>query len=338
MKLRNKVLLAISCVWLVFIGLSYLESKFFLIRSFLTLEQDRANGDLGRIDQALDQVSQSLFSFTSDWSHWNDLYAYMQGTNPQFVPNNLNMTAYVNSHINVMSFWNKQGVLVLGTGIDTDHQKLIGFPPGINAYITQGSELLKATDPNKELRGYILTKKGIMLIAASTITDGDKALPPLGVMINARELDPALVTKISETTNIPLKLFLPSQIDASKPLKHAFTNALASKTGHYSLPIDDDFLHGYSVLKDIMGKPIGLFQMTTPRTIYRSGVKAVNYYLLTFIVLGVIFSFFMLWLLRILIIKRLEKLDHEVAYIGNHNAIQKRVESKGTDELTAVSQ
>jgi hypothetical protein len=37
------------------------------MRSFLNLEQERATRDLSRIDQALDQINHSLYTFTADW-------------------------------------------------------------------------------------------------------------------------------------------------------------------------------------------------------------------------------------------------------------------------------
>src|SRR3990167_64109 len=112
MKLRNKVLIAISVAWLVFLGLTYLGSRVFLVQSFLALEKDRADQDLSRVDQALDQVNYALYTFTSDWSHWNDLYDYVQGKKPEFVPDNLNMTAFVNSNVNLISFWDSNGKLI----------------------------------------------------------------------------------------------------------------------------------------------------------------------------------------------------------------------------------
>src|SRR5579872_2777838 len=113
MKLRNKVLIGIGCAWVLFLALTYAGSNLFLIRSFLKLEQDHTNQDLGRVDQALGQIDYSLYTFTSDWSHWNDLYDFMQGKNAAFIPNNLNMTAYVNSTINFLSYWSKDFKLVV---------------------------------------------------------------------------------------------------------------------------------------------------------------------------------------------------------------------------------
>src|SRR5687768_16349811 len=112
MKLRNKILIGIGLAWILFLLITYAGSRYFLIRSFLELEQDRANGDLSRVDQALDQVNNSLFTFTSDWAHWNDYYEYTKGTNPAFIPNNLNMTAFLNSTINLLTYWDKQGKLL----------------------------------------------------------------------------------------------------------------------------------------------------------------------------------------------------------------------------------
>lgn len=337
MKLRNKVLIAISLAWILFLAFTYIGSKVFLMQSFLALEQDRAKKDLGRIDQALDQINYSLYTFTSDWSHWNDLYYFMQGTNPAFVPNNLNMTAYVNSHINLMTFWNKQGKLVVGSAIDTDKGKLVAFPKGLEKYIYPGSLLLDRKDVNKDLRSYSLVSSGILMIAAAAITDGDKQLPPLGVAVFGRLLDPGYMKQIAETTKVDVKLFLLDEIQQSQELKEFFDIISNQKDGHYSTPINNDLLQGYTIIKDVSGKPIGMFRMIAPRSIYLTGVKAINYYLIVFIALGILFSILMLWLLRVLIIKRLERLDKEVADIGEKGTIKQRVDASGSDELSSVS-
>ncbi len=338
MKLRNKILIAISLAWLLFLGLTYVGSKVFLVQSFLSLEKNRANDDLGRVDQALDQVSYALYTFTSDWTHWNDLYDYFKGQKPEFVPDNLNMTAYVNSHINLLTFFNKQGKIIAGSAIDTDNQKLIAYPQGLEKYIYPGSLLLdRLKDVNKDIRGYILVESGIMLVAAAAATDGDKLLPPAGSTVFGRNLDPELVNKIAETTKVKVKLLLPSQIEPSITLKKYFDAISTDKTGHFSIPISHELLEGYTVIRDVYNKPIGMFQITTPRIIYLSGIKAINYYLISFVVLAIIFSIFMLWLLRVLIVKRLERLDNQVAEISAENAIQKRVDTSGKDELSSVS-
>jgi len=119
MKLRNKVLIVIGLAWLVFLGLTYVGSNYFLLSSFLKLEHNRADQDLARIDQALDQNNYSLYTYTSDWAHWNDLYDYVLGKNPSWVPGNINMTTAVTSNINLQTFWNKENKVIVGSAVDT---------------------------------------------------------------------------------------------------------------------------------------------------------------------------------------------------------------------------
>jgi len=337
MKLRNKILIGIGLVWIIFLVLTYAGSNVFLIRSFLSLEKDRADRDLGRVDQALDQFDYSLYTYTSDWAHWNDLYDYMQGKNPSFVPNNLNMTAFVNSTINLISYWDKTGKLAVGIAIDTDNSKYIGYPKGLEQYIYPGSALLDRHDVAKDIRGYVLTDKGVMMIAAVAITDGDKVQPPMGAAIFGRLLSEKILKKIEDTTKLNLSLSLISQIEKDPKLEKVFKDISNNKNGHWNSPINEQTLQGYSVIKDINNKPIAMFQMTSPRSIYLTGVEAIHYYLISFIVLGILFSLLMLWLLRILIIKRLEHLEKNVSEISENNELSRRVNESGNDELSSVA-
>lgn len=337
MKLRNKVLIGIGLAWVLFLILTYSGSQFFLIRSFLQLENDRANRDLARVTQALDQIDYSLYTYTSDWSHWNDLYDYMQGKNPSFVPNNLNMTAFTNSTINVTSYWDKNGKLMIGTAVDTDKGKYVGFPSGLEKYIYPGSIILTRKDVNKDLRGYVLTGKGIMLIAACAITDGDKVQPPLGASLFGRLLSPKIMQKIEDTTKLNLQLFIPDQIDKNAALKKDFSNLVNNKSDYLNYPIDSKTLNGFALIRDINNAPIGMIRMISPRAIFMTGQKAIRYYLISFVALGILFSILMIWLLRALVIKRLEHLDHDVAEISAKNELSRRVSEEGNDELSSVA-
>src|SRR5690606_18717308 len=147
--------------------------------------------------------------------------------------------------------------------------------------------------------------------------------------IFGRNLDKELVEQIEETTKVNIKLFLEDTINQSPQLSKFFKLVSTTKSGHYSIPISNNLLEGYTVIKDIYEKPIGMFRMTTPRAIYLTGLQAINYYLTSFLILGIIFSLLMIWLLRKVIIKRLERLDREVADISEKNAIQQRVHASG---------
>ncbi|MDX1901409.1 MAG: EAL domain-containing protein [Gammaproteobacteria bacterium] len=337
MKLRNKILIAISIVWVVFLGFTYASSKLFLIRSFIKLEQQHTDQDLGRVDQALGQNNNALYTFTSDWAHWDDLYSYIQGKMPQFIPGNMNMTAYLNSTINLITFWTLSGQLAAGAAIDTDKGEIIAYPKGLNQFIYPTSLLLDRKDVKNEIHGYILLPDGVMMIAAASITNGEKTLPPLGAMITGRFLSPKILQTIEDQTKLSLKLFPLNHIPTNSDLFKVFQLIANNQSGHTSENVDEKTLHGYTLIRDIYNKPIAMFQLTAPRSIYLTGVEAINYYLISFIVLAIAFSALILWLLRMLVVRRLEKLNHDVADISATNALSRRVDASGKDELSTVS-
>ncbi len=335
MKLRKKVLLLIGLVWAGFLIITYVASHFFLIHNFLSLENDRANRDLDRVYQALDQNSYSLYTYTADWSHWTDAYQFMLGKNPHFVDNNFKMPAFINSNINLITYWDKNGKLIAGKAINTKTQKYTHYPKGLEQYIYPGSPLVKL---HHDLRGYILTANGIMMIASTTVTDGNKSKPPIGMTVFGRLLSPLILQNINRTVSVNSALFLPEQIAKNSTLTKAFNAALNQDNAHIIIsPDDQNTLHGYSIIKDINGKPIGMLQTTTARILYMSGLKMISYYLFCFIALGISFSLLMLWLLRTLVIKRLESLDRTVQEIGQKNALSQRVEEIGNDEISSLS-
>ncbi len=79
--------------------------------------------------------------------------------NPKFIPNNINLTAFMNSTINFLSYWDKDGKLVFGTSVDTDNGKIRAYPKGLDQYLYPRSLLLDRPDLNKDVRGYISCQK-----------------------------------------------------------------------------------------------------------------------------------------------------------------------------------
>ncbi len=334
MKLKNKILISISLIWANFLIITYIAAHFFLLHSFQTLENERATRDLNRVNQALKQNSSTLYTYATDWSHWTDAYRFMEGKNPLFIANNFKIPAFINSDINLMTYWNKEGNQVAGKAINTSTQQYTSYPKGLEHYIYPGSSFVTT---HKNSRGFILTADGIMVLASTTITDGDARQPPLGMAIAGRLLSPDIIQRINATTQVNTVLFLPDQIAENPALSNIFKTTAAHPEKSIIIPYDKNILHGYIVIKDLYGEPIGMLQTTTTPLIYLSGLKVINYFIISFITLGILFSIFMLWLLRVLIVNRVESLDHEVAKISKNNILSQRVNAQGNDEIFSLA-
>ncbi|GEM_PF-1671354 len=336
MKLKNKVLLAIGLVWATFLIVTYIGSRTLLLQTFLNLENDRNNHDLTRVDATLNQLSNELNTFASDWAHWNDLYAFMKGTNDSFISNNLNMTVYTNAKLNLISFWDKQDKLVTGVAIDLDNKKLIAIPSELQKYSYPGSFLLNTHNTNKSVEGFILVNNNIMLVHASPITDSEKKFPPLGTLIAGTTLTENKLHKIAYISQLDLTLFTVNQINNNPNVYTAWQKSIINSNHHYITPLNDSIMKSYTLISDVNGKPIGVIQVTSPRNIFLAGIKTIHYFMASFLTLGILFSLLMIWLLHLVIIKRLEKLDNEIENIVKNKNFSTRVQVEGNDELSSV--
>ncbi len=334
MKLRNKVLILISLVWAGFLIITYSASHYFLLHHFLTLENERATRDINRVYQALDQNITTLDAYTADWSHWTEAYNFMSGKNPQFISTNFKIPTFVNSNINFISYWNAQGKQVAGKAIDTMTQKYTSFPNGLENYLYSDSPLVKSKN---HIHGFIQIQNGIMLISSSLVTNGYRQGTYVGKTIFGRLLSPKILQHINETTQVKTVLYLPQQIESNRTLLKAFKAAYSLPNGLMINPYDKNTIHGYLMIKDIYGKPIGMLQTSSTRIIYLSGLRMINYFLFCFITLGVLFSILMLWLLHIVIIKRLELLDKNVSEISKDPTLTQRLSIKGNDEIVSLA-
>jgi diguanylate cyclase (GGDEF)-like protein len=336
MKIRKEILVRITIVWLIFITIAYCASRFFFLDSFLKLEAVRGNRDLVRIDESSKEINSSLDAFTSSWAHWTELYNYILGKNPDFIANSLSPNTYIDSDINLLTLWDKNAKLIFGAAVDTEAKKSVAFPSGLNNYFKPDSLLMRRTPAHPEIHGFILLDNKIMQVNAVAITGPDAGKTSVGTIITGRIISPELISKMSDLTQSKIQLYTINEINAAPSLKILFDKMLQNG-GHYLIPLDSGTLDGYTQIKDITGKPIGFFKTSKMRLVYRTGLRAINYYLGIFVLLGILLCLLLLAMLRRVIIERLEKLDSEIADIRANHAIDRRVEVNGNDELSSVA-
>lgn len=332
MKLRDKIWILLFLVFIISVMLTYLGSKLFIERMFLTLENSHVNDELLRINDALTENKNSLISFTSDWSHWNDLYDYMSGSNPSFVANNLVPTAFTISTINLISYWDKNAKLVIGGAMDTIKNQYVAYPAGITRYIYQGSKLLTS---KTSIDGFLLLDDGVAMVASSLIRDSNDLKPAIGRSIMLRYITQPIITKIEDATHLKLEFLLPSAISNNLRLKPYYD--ILSINNNYAHPLNDKLIEGFTILRDINKKPIGMFRIQEPRTIYLLGKRAINYFLESLIALTICVLIITIIFMKKVIVDRLEQLNFSLQKISKNDSFVERVDEVGNDELSSLS-
>jgi len=339
MRLQKKVFFVILMILTVFCFSLYLGSKILLADTYLELERDSVSQDLLRVKEALNREGEGLANTTSDYASWNDMYSYMQGENPAYIVNNMNIPGLVNINFDLVTYWGSDERLVVGGALNTGQSRLIAYPKGLENYIYPGSILFEKTKKMRRFFGLGTTSEGLMLLASSPLVDSDAVKPPLGTLISGRVITPNLIKKFENSTKLKIDLLLNDKIRSNKPLKKLYEELKNKKTTTSIHPVNDSIIEGYLLLKDLNGQAVGMFHIVTTRSIYALTHQSMNYFILSMIFLGCIVSLAFLVLLRILIIKRLENLSKEVLDLDSATGdeLSRRVKVVGHDELSIVS-
>lgn len=336
MKLRNKVLLTVGIAWFALLTITVAGSYQFLLNNFLKLEKSAVRENLYRVNQTFDQVFYSLATFTNDWAHWNDAYDFLAGKNRDFPQKNLTLPALTNSNINFLGYYHNNGNAAYITAINLITQQTVPVPEGIDKYLFPSSKILHNPLSQNETHGYMGLPSGIMFFATSTVLKSNISGEPQGTLVIGRYLTKSLVDKIATTTGLNLQILNPAQFQSSIALNDIYQKSIASGQPINQI-VNDNLIRNYSLIYDINHQPIGMLQITMPRTVYYTGLKSMGYYLTAFILLGIILTLLLWWLLHKLVIKRLERLDNQIVNISNPEKLSKRVSITGSDEISSVA-
>jgi sensor domain CHASE-containing protein len=334
MRLQNKILIILSTVWLIFLCASFVGARHFLMKSFYNLEENHIEENISRVNFALSQLQGLLSTFTLDWGHWNDAYDYVNGDNPAFVANNVETLALNNYHVGLLMYFNKKGELLVGLAIDGKSKQIMPYPKGLEKYIYPRSPLEVHSDPLKVTSGLVLMPYGIMLVAAVGTSSNDSSKPINGTLITGRFFSKEVVHQLAEITNIKLSLIYLDTVKKSKKLGNIFDKLITSSNNYYISLSNDRNAEAYILLHDIFNQPIGIIQLTLDRDIMKTGSTAIKYYLWLFLFTGVVLSLILLYLIHILVLKRLAYLNSRIQHISKKGDYTQRVKLLENDEIT----
>ena len=335
MRLRNKTLGIIGLCWLVLLVLFYIGAWVLLLNSFAHLEMQRGFRNLSRIQEAFLEEMDAVNRITLDWAKWDDTYQYMVDENPAYIRSNLPKNTYEDNGLNAVLLITPAGKLLYGRGFNLTTGTFEPLPPEL---LAEGKRLVAQGLPEAGREGIVQLQNRLMIFTAQTIQNSDGVGPSRGILVMASYVDKVLIKDISAITKLPFTL-----IKLNKTTLSAQWTALpveAASRGNYKVSIlrRSNELVGYAYLKNINGKPVAIIKMQYPAEIYKQGRYTVHYYLWIFVVFALVISLILWFLIKYLVLNRLERLNSEVLAIGKGKAFSQRVTAKGRDEVAETAQ
>ncbi len=337
MTLRKKALLTIGVAVACLVGFVYIASRFVLLEDLEEIERLETHKNVERVLSTLYYFISDLEAQTTDWSSWDDTYAFIKTGDPEYIQSNLVTDTFLHLRLNLMLFINSSGETVFGKAVDLRNEKETPIPPGLRKYLADNRPLLEQPGTEGSKSGIILLDGDQMLIVSRPVLTSAEEGPARGTVIFGRYLDSAEMERLTQLTLLPVHIYPIRDVSKYPDLNKALASLLAG-TPVFVKPLNAQHNAGYTLIKDIYGNPALVMRVDTPRDIYQRGEVSVAYYILVVLSLGLLGAGIVFLILQKQVLSRFTRLIKGIAGITETSDLSTRLPITGADELTTVAQ
>ncbi|MBM5804951.1 MAG: hypothetical protein FJZ49_02630 [Candidatus Verstraetearchaeota archaeon] len=136
MKLQIKTLVILSIIGICMVGMVYVSTRIIIMNGFLELEKQETLHGVEIVVGAISERFSRLSSICSDYSLWDDTYAFINDRNINFIDTNLVDQTFIGLNLNVMLFFNSSGFLVYGKAFDLQTLQEVPIPSDLVASVS----------------------------------------------------------------------------------------------------------------------------------------------------------------------------------------------------------
>lgn len=327
MKLRQKTITIMLITFLSLVVIFFMASKTIIVRSFLNLEEQDMTKDINRIVDIINYDINNLSLRNKDYAAWDQTYKFMLNRNEQYIKSELGNETFSNLKINIMFILDEKNNPIFVKGYSLEDKKEIN----LNKYEEELLYNIRKNFSMKEIntlgniQGIIMIDKTPMMISMRRILTSDEKGPSRGIMVMGRYIDSEEINYIDKITHVSF------EIDNTDNPNNYIGKEVVVK------PVNMNIVSGYTVFKDIYGKPTFLIKHSMERNTFHKGLASVRYLGLSLIIIGGVFLYVVMIIIERLVLRRLLKLNNQVYNIGKEREFSLRVEDSGKDELASLA-
>lgn len=332
MGIRSKAALIFAIAALVLFLAVYVVSWFAITRGFAEVESIHAGENVLRAKSVFENMIDELDMKLSDWSQWDDTYAFIVDRNQAYVESNLTDNALGLLKIDAMLFFDGSG-----NPVHEAHGTEYDLLPEFESLFRNHPEYLAFDDVGGFRNGVALLPTGPVLLAIRPVVTSEGEGPIRGTIVFGRLLDPELVRQLSDITRLKLTFY---RVGASglPPLE---TQAIDSLIGGQEISVHsygDGEVEGHVLVRDLSGEPALMLMAEMPRTIYQQGVASTRLFMTLVGIVSVVFAVAMLFLLERGVLSKIVSLHRDIETLRTKGiASVRKVSLPGEDELSALA-
>jgi len=197
-NIRSQVTVLIAGIFLILGLAAILVGKLVIMPSFAQLERADAATAMRRIEHSLDQTLEQVALASVDWGNWADTYRFALDRNPEYVRANITGVALKQLSVNALVIVNRDGQVILARDDDLKSDRPLGLDLVGRAALPEDFPWRSNLRDGRPARGLLNTNRGVLLLAASPILDGNGGGPARGMVLMGRLLNDAVVAGVEE--------------------------------------------------------------------------------------------------------------------------------------------
>lgn len=335
MNLRKKTISIIVVTLVTLMGILYLSSRLLIRGGFKDLEKQNAILCVKQVKNIYKYQLSSLDALTHDWSSWDDSYEFIKNKNSRYIKSNLVNGTFSILNLNLMMFVDHSGKVVYSTLFDLRKKKRFSVPRDLKKQFQEKGIPFARPDTQTCFSGIVSTSAGPLIISSRPILTSEDKGPARGTLIFGQYLDSTRVSKIASLIDLPLTIL--SLQDSRVP--SVVRSGLSVSKGEpiYVTPVNSETMAGYSLVRDLSGKPAFVMRINISREIFEQSLRTMFQLITSIIFTGLIFAIVIILILERLVISRISHLGDDVNAIRSSRDLSARVSLPGKDELSNLA-
>lgn len=259
-NIRAKVTALLVSLFAILGAAAFLVAMYIVMPSFAQLERADARTQMRRVGYALDGALVRLQFSATDWGNWADVYQYAADHNRGFIETNLTPLALRQLGVNVLLIIDRDGRILHSSELDLEAERPLGLELTARALLPEGVPSRASLTGERPARGLLRTSRGVLLLAAAPVLDGNGQGPSRGMVVLGRLLSAAVLRDLATQAQAQVIMTPTSEPAPGEQLIE----------GNNTTRVDRTF-------DDIHGRPIMTLSVDVPRAITARGEAAVRY-------------------------------------------------------------
>lgn len=333
MTLRNKTAVIIIIISLLLISLVNASSRFILVNSFVSLEEEYSQKNSLRALNAVANEKNSLLVNANDYAAWDDTYEFAQDLNDEYVEANITPDTFTNLNIDFFIITGLDGQVITSYGLDRKQMQIKPVPADLLNSISQ-IQPLKNPGHETEAAEFLIYQDMPILLAYHPILTSALEGPVAGSLILGRYFDTA---SLSEVTQLDITIGHSSDPILEKNLREAHPSPSADPAIFINT-LDDNTVAGYIVLNDVFGNPDIVMQTAMERDIYQYGYDTIIFFIYVVFFGSLLFIITAIFVIDRQVVSRITKLNRAVARLKRSGDLSERIPVLGRDEISSLAQ